>query len=197
MNPSEPVDEKPKRRIIQDDEEDDDDYLMADDTINDAAFWQQLDRVEKQYHDREQSQHNAIAANDMNDDIDVDATFSSDGDDIDSWPDVDDDPIATTPPRPTERATSSTSDLDGDENIFQSHTPADSTTKSTNMDTSEDEATKQLKGLAVSKPIPTQRKVGEDVFTEHCVKTWQMSRIKAWESRYVVSSSGWINCIND
>ncbi|KAI7878891.1 hypothetical protein K492DRAFT_132181 [Lichtheimia hyalospora FSU 10163] len=53
------------------------------------------------------------------------------------------------------------------------------------MDTSEDEATKQLKGLAVSSPIPTKRKVGEDVFTEACVKTWQMPRIKAWESRYV------------
>lgn len=29
--------------------------------------------------------------------------------------------------------------------------------------------------------------VGEDVFTEACVKTWQGSRIKAWEHRYLVS----------
>jgi hypothetical protein len=28
--------------------------------------------------------------------------------------------------------------------------------------------------------------VGEDVFTEACVKTWQGSRIKAWEHRYLV-----------
>ncbi|KAI8063912.1 hypothetical protein BC940DRAFT_242760 [Gongronella butleri] len=28
-------------------------------------------------------------------------------------------------------------------------------------------------------------KVGEDVFTESCVKTWQDSRIKAWEGRHL------------
>ncbi|KAI9316691.1 hypothetical protein BX666DRAFT_1838732, partial [Dichotomocladium elegans] len=48
-----------------------------------------------------------------------------------------------------------------------------------------DETTTQFEGLVVSPPVPTKRKpVGEDVFTESCVKTWQTSRIKAWEGRY-------------
>lgn len=32
-----------------------------------------------------------------------------------------------------------------------------------------------------------RKRVGEDVFTRQFVKTWQGSRIKAWESRYLVS----------
>jgi hypothetical protein len=32
-----------------------------------------------------------------------------------------------------------------------------------------------------------RKRVGEDVFTREFVKTWQGSRIKAWESRYLVS----------
>lgn len=205
MSPSEQLDEAPKRRIVKDEEEDEDNYLMIDDAMNDTAFWQQLDRVEQQYHDKEQPQHNATAANDLKNEGHDDAT---DYDDMDSWPDFDDDPIATTPQRATtttdvkmERR-SSVIELDCDEDIFQSHTPADPMTKRSNgthMDTSEDEATKQLKALAVSKPIPTKRKVGEDVFSESCVKTWQMSRIKAWESRYVVSGIGWmaLKCLSD
>ncbi|CAO3640124.1 unnamed protein product [Cunninghamella blakesleeana] len=31
---------------------------------------------------------------------------------------------------------------------------------------------------------PKVKSVGENVFTETCVKTWQLSRIKAWEGRY-------------
>ncbi|KAI8341328.1 hypothetical protein BC941DRAFT_347368 [Chlamydoabsidia padenii] len=36
-----------------------------------------------------------------------------------------------------------------------------------------------------TEPSPRIKMAGEDVFTEACVKTWQSSRIKAWESRYL------------
>lgn len=40
-----------------------------------------------------------------------------------------------------------------------------------------------------SKPTNTlkRKRVGEDVFTREAVKQWQGSRIKAWESRYLVN----------
>ncbi|KAI9309094.1 hypothetical protein BJ944DRAFT_154988 [Cunninghamella echinulata] len=45
--------------------------------------------------------------------------------------------------------------------------------------------------IAATTPTPTttlepkMKPVGENVFTESCVKTWQVPRIKAWEGRYL------------
>jgi hypothetical protein len=37
-----------------------------------------------------------------------------------------------------------------------------------------------------------RKRVGEDVFTREAVKQWQGSRIKAWESRYLVNTINYI-----
>lgn len=50
--------------------------------------------------------------------------------------------------------------------------------------------TPRFESLSVSeRPNLKRKRVGEDVFTRECVKTWQSSRIKAWESRYLVRST--------
>ncbi|ORX45865.1 hypothetical protein DM01DRAFT_264443 [Hesseltinella vesiculosa] len=42
-----------------------------------------------------------------------------------------------------------------------------------------------IQPVSAPPPGPPRRQVGENVFTEAVVKTWQDSRIKAWEGRYL------------
>lgn len=65
----------------------------------------------------------------------------------------------------------------------------------TDMNDPVDNETPRFESLSVrdDAPSPTKstglkrKRVGEDVFTRDSVKQWQSSRIKAWESRYLVS----------
>lgn len=85
-------------------------------------------------------------------------------------------------------------DIDDDDDVWQQ--AADFADKVVKPKVEEDQKlvdmvdaeTPRLESLSVSEPKSLKRKrAGEDVFTKECVKTWQGSRIKAWESRYIVN----------
>ncbi|KAI9282345.1 hypothetical protein BY458DRAFT_428796 [Sporodiniella umbellata] len=80
-------------------------------------------------------------------------------------------------------------DLDDDESFAEAITAEEKKLKvedSVNNNPFLDEETSRFKTLSVTEPPTKKRKrAGEDVFAREVVKTWQASRIKAWEARRV------------